>query len=197
MGLVRMTPQNEFWLVRHGETEWALTGQHSGRYDIPLTPSGEREAEALRGILKPENFETVLCSPLRRARRTCEIAGFANVAVIEPDIMEWDYGDCTSFTQDQMREKFPGWNIWDGPVPNGESIDQIAARAMRVIDRYGENRGRILLFAHGHFLRVFATQFLKLPPQAGMHLALDPCAVCVLGQDAGFPAICQWNRAST
>ena len=189
-----MATYNEFWLVRHGETEWALTGQHSGRYDIALTPRGEREAEALREALKPENFNIVLCSPLRRARRTCEIAGFAAVAAIEPDIMEWDYGDCTSFTRDQMRKRFPEWNIWDGPVPNGESIDQIAARASRVVEKYRHIEGRVLLFAHGHFLRIFATQFLSLPPQAGMHLALDPCAVSVLGQDAGFPAIRQWNR---
>ena len=189
-----MPSSNEFWLVRHGETAWAITGQHSGRYDIALTPRGEQEAEALRGVLKPERFDTVLCSPLRRARKTCEIAGLAAVAKLEPDIMEWDYGDCTSFTQDQMREKFPQWNIWDGPVPNGESIDQIAARASRVIEKYRQTSGRILLFAHGHFLRIFATQFLSLPPQAGMHLALDPCAVSILGQDAGFPAIRQWNR---
>ncbi len=189
-----MPTHNEFWLVRHGETEWSVTGQHSGRYDIALTPRGEREAEALRGILKPEDFTTVLCSPLQRARKTCEIAGFAAIAKVEPEIMEWDYGDCTSFTQHQMREKFPQWNIWDGPVPNGESIDQIAARASRVIESYRQISGRVLLFAHGHFLRIFATQFLNLPPQAGMHLALDPCAVSILGQDAGFPAIRMWNR---
>ena len=189
-----MVSDNEFWLVRHGETEWAITGQHSGRYDIALTPRGEREAEALRGVLKPEDFDTVLCSPLQRARRTCEIAGFAGIAKIEPDIMEWDYGDCTSFTQDQLRERFPNWNIWDGPVPNGESIGQIAARASRVIGKYRHTSGRVLLFAHGHFLRIFTTQFLNLPPRAGMHLALDPCAVSVLGQDAGFAAIRQWNR---
>ena len=189
-----MVTKKEFWLVRHGETEWSLTGQHSGRFDIPLTMRGEREAEALRGVLRAEDFETVLCSPLQRARKTCGIAGFSTIAQIEPDIMEWDYGDCTSFTQDQMREKFPQWNIWDGPVPNGESIDRIAARASRAIEKYRDASGRVLLFSHGHFLRIFATQFLNLPPKAGMHLALDPCAVSVLGEDAGFPAIKQWNR---
>lgn len=189
-----MPQKLEFWLVRHGETEFSVNGRHSGRYDIALTPRGEREAEALRGVLKPEDFATVLCSPLQRARKTCEIAGFAAIAKIEPEIMEWDYGECTSFTQDQLREKYPGWNIWGGPVPNGESIAEIALRASRVIEEYGHVRGRVLLFAHGHFLRIFATQFLNLPPQAGMYLALDPCAVSVLGQDAGFPAIRQWNR---
>ena len=189
-----MVKTKEFWLVRHGETEWAITGQHSGRYDIALTPRGEREAESLREVLKPADFDAVLCSPLQRARKTCEIAGFAAIARIEPDIMEWDYGDCTSFTQAQMRQKFANWNIWDGPVPNGESIDQIAARASRVIEKYRNTNGRILLFSHGHFLRVFAARYLNLPPQAGMHFALDPCAVSVLGHDAGFPAIRQWNR---
>ena len=189
-----MSNATEFWLVRHGETEWAKTGQHSGRYDLALTPRGEQEAQALRGVLKPEDFSLVLCSPLQRARKTCEIAGFSAIAQIEPDIMEWDYGDCTSFTQNQLREKFPNWNIWYGPVPNGESIEAIAGRAEQVIHKYIDTGGKVLLFAHGHFLRIFASRFLNLPPQTGMHLAMNPCAVSILGTDAGFPAIRLWNR---
>lgn len=189
-----MSTQKQFWLVRHGETEWAKTGQHSGRYDLALTAKGEHEAQALRTALNPADFSVVICSPLQRARKTCEIAGFSSIAQIEPDIQEWDYGDCTSFTQDQLRQKFTGWNIWAGPVPNGESINDIATRARRVIERYKDTEGRVLIFAHGHFLRIFAAQYLGLPPQSGMQFAMDPCAVSILGHDAGFPAIRQWNR---
>ena len=183
----------ELWLVRHGETAWSITGQHSGRYDLPLTRCGEIEAESLRPLLRAETFDRVLCSPLQRARRTCEIAGYGGEAVIEPDLQEWDYGDWTGFTQAQIRERFPGWTIWDGPVPNGESIDAIAARARRVIEKLRTAEERVLLFAHGHFLRVLATQWLGLQPQAGRHLALETAAVSVLGKDAGFPAIRRWN----
>ncbi len=187
----------EIWLVRHGETAWSITGQHSGRTDLPLTARGEREAELVKPLLAGVTFDTVLSSPLQRARRTCEIAGYAAVAAIDPDLQEWDYGDCTSFTEEQMRERFPGWNIWDGPVPNGESIEDIAARARRVVAKLRAARGRVLIFAHGHFLRVLATQWLGLPPQAGRHFALETSAVCVLGEDAGFPALRRWNLRSS
>jgi len=189
-----MSKPTEFWLVRHGETEWAKTGQHSGRHDLALTPRGELEAQALRGALSPHEFSLVLCSPLQRARKTCEIAGFSSHAQIEPLIMEWDYGDCTSFTQEQLRQKHPDWNVWTGPIPNGESIEQIAARADEVIEKYRNTGGKVLLFAHGHFLRIFASRYLKLPPETGIALAMDPCAVSIMGWDAGFPAIRQWNR---
>jgi probable phosphoglycerate mutase len=135
----------------------------------------------------------VWCSPLQRARRTCEIAGYADVALIDPDVQEWDYGACTGFTQAQLRERFPGWTIWEGPVPEGESIGEIAGRAQRVVKRLREVRGRVAIFAHGHFLRVLATQWLDMPPQAGRNLALETSSVCVLGYDGQFPAIRAWN----
>ncbi len=189
-----MLAPKQYYLIRHGETEFSKTGQHSGRFDLPLTPKGESEAQALRTNLNPSDFSVVLCSPLQRARKTCEIAGFSSVAQIEPDLQEWDYGDHTSYTQEQIRQKYPDWNIWHGPVPNGESIDDIAQRARRILEKYKETEGRIAIFAHGHFLRIFATQYLGLTPQAGMQLAMDPCAVSILGHDAGYPAIRQWNR---
>ncbi|HEX8984620.1 MAG TPA: histidine phosphatase family protein [Bryobacteraceae bacterium] len=186
----------ELWLVRHGQTAWSITGQHSGRNDLPLTRCGEIEAESVRPLLRSETFTRVLCSPLQRARRTCEIAGYAGEAVIEPDLQEWDYGDWTGSTQEQVRERIPGWTIWDGPVPSGESIDAVAARARRVIEKLRTAEGCVLLFARGHFLRVLATQWLGLPPQAGRHFALETAAVSVLGEDAGFAVIRRWNLRS-
>jgi broad specificity phosphatase PhoE len=184
------------WLIRHGETEWSLSGQHSGRVDLPLTPRGEEEARALTGMLAGLRFDRVLCSPLARARRTCEIAGFLAAAEIDPEVQEWDYGDCTGFTQQELQARFPGWNIWSGPVPNGESIEEIAARARRVAARVRGEPGRVAVFAHGHFLRIFSTQWVGLAPTAARHLALETAAICVLGADGGFPAIRAWNVKS-
>ena len=185
--------QPEVWLIRHGETEWSVTGQHSGRNDLPLTPTGEREAEQAGRILGGREFNLVLCSPLQRAAKTCQIAGYASVARIEPCIQEWDYGDCTGMTVRQIRELFPGWNVWDGPVPNGETIEDVAARAKAAVARVRQVPGRVAIFSHGHFLRVFVTQWLGLPPQAGRHFALETGSVCVLGKDAEVPAIRKWN----
>jgi probable phosphoglycerate mutase len=183
----------EVWIIRHGETEWSITGQHSGRIDLPLTIQGEDEARAVSGLLDRRSFDLVLCSPLRRARRTCELAGFADVAKIDPDLQEWDYGDCTGYTQEQLREHTPAWTIWNGPVPNGESAGQIGARARRLAERLRILGGRNLLFSHGHFLRVLTAQWLGLPPQAGKHFALETSGLSVLGEDAGCPAILAWN----
>jgi probable phosphoglycerate mutase len=191
-----MSQSLEIWLIRHGETEWSLSGQHSGRYDLPLTAHGEEEARLTARALNGRSFDLVLCSPLQRARRTCEIAGYLPHARIEPDIQEWDYGDCTGYTREQLAAQHGAWSIWDGPVPNGESIHQIAARARRVIDSLSSRSGSVAIFAHGHFLRVFATQFLGLPPQHGRNLALHTASVSILGFDDGFPAILAWNNKS-
>jgi len=188
-----MPDRAEVWLIRHGETAWSLTGQHSGRFDLPLTPRGEEEARAVAPLLAARRFDRVICSPLARARRTCEIVGLLSAAEIDPEVQEWDYGDCTGCTQQEMAARFSGWNIWSGPVPNGESIADVAARARRVADRLRGAPGATALFAHGHFLRVFTTQWLGLDPAAGRHLALETSAVCILGEDAGFPAIRAWN----
>lgn len=190
-------PQSlEIWLIRHGETAWSLTGQHSGRYDLPLTANGEEEARRTARALNGRPFDLVLCSPLQRARRTCEIAGYLNQAVIEPGIQEWDYGDCTGFTRAQLEQRYGQWSIWDGPVPSGESIDEIAARACGVIASLQGRTGTVALFAHGHFLRIFATQFLGLPPEHGRNLALHTAAISILGFDDGYPAILAWNRGA-
>jgi broad specificity phosphatase PhoE len=188
-----MMGSTEVWLVRHGETAWSLTRRHSGRTDLPLTAHGEEEAGAAAQLLGGRKFDQVWCSPLVRARRSCEIAGYLAAARIDPDLEEWDYGDWTGLTLEQVQERCPGWNVWDGPVPGGESIEEIAARAGRVVERLREAGGTVAVFAHGHFLRVLTTQWLGLPPQAGRNFALETSSVCILGQDAGFPAIRAWN----
>jgi probable phosphoglycerate mutase len=185
---------DEIWLVRHGATEWSVTGQHTGRTDLPLTAQGEREAARLIPILAERHFATVLCSPLRRARRTCEICGFAERARIEPDCTEWDYGEVNGLARDQYRSLHPGWIIWDGPVPGGESLDDVARRARRVLAELALIGGRALIFAHGHLLRILTAVYLELEPAAARHFALASGHVSVLGRDAGEPAMLSWNR---
>ncbi len=188
-----MLRPGEVLLIRHGETEWSISGQHSGRVDLALTARGEDEAREVARLLAGQTFDCVLCSPLQRAIRTCEIAGYLPTARIEPDLREWDYGDCTTFTQEQMCERYPGWSVWGGPLPNGETAGDVAQRARRVIERLRRFPQTTAIFSHGHFLRVFATQWLGLAPESGCHFALQTSAYCILGEDAGFPAIRAWN----
>jgi len=188
-----MLKPGEVLLIRHGETEWSISGQHSGKYDLPLTARGEDEARELGRLLAGQTFDCVMCSPLQRAVRTCELAGYLHVAQIESSLHEWDYGDCTGFTQNQMCERYPGWTVWSGPVPNGETAADVARRARRVIERLRQSRQGTAIFAHGHFLRVFATQWLGIAPELGRHFALETSAYCILGEDAGFPAVRAWN----
>jgi probable phosphoglycerate mutase len=184
----------EIWLIRHGETEWSRTGQYTGRTDLPLTARGEREALQLVPVLAAVSFDAILCSPLQRARRTCELAGYGGVATLEPDCMEWDYGALNGVTRDAYCAAHPGWNIWDGPVPGGEPLTAVAARATRVLARLAAVQGRAALFAHGHFLRILTATYLGLPAVAARHFALATGHVSILGQDNGFPAITAWNR---
>jgi probable phosphoglycerate mutase len=188
-----MLKPGEVLLIRHGETEWSISGQHSGMCDLPLTARGEEEAREIGRRLAGQTFDRVICSPLQRAVRTCEIAGYLPTAQFEPDLHEWDYGDCTGFTQDQMRERFADWTLWTGPVPNGETAADVGRRARGVIERLRQSRETTAIFAHGHFLRVFATQWLGIAPELGRHFALETSAYCILGEDAGFPAIVAWN----
>ncbi len=183
----------EIWLIRHGETAWSRTGQHTGRTDLPLTEKGEEEARSLTKQLTGERFELVLCSPLVRARRTCEIAGYLSQAVIDPECQEWDYGDLNGITREDYARTHPGWNIWDGPVPNGETLDQVAARTARVLDRIAAASGRVAIFSHGHFLRILTATYLQLPPWAARGFALATARVSVLGHDNIYPAIERWN----
>lgn len=183
---------SELWLVRHGETEWSRTGQHTGRTDLPLTEKGREEARLAARALNGTAFDTVVVSPLRRARETCEIAGFDAQARVEPDAMEWDYGELNGLTRAEIKAVHgEGWSIWRGPVPGGESLEEVAERARHVLA--GLTEGRTAIFAHGHFLRILTAVYLGLPPEAARHFALATARISILGEDYGHPAILRWN----
>jgi len=183
----------EIWLIRHGETEWSLSGQHTGRTDLPLTAAGERQAAAIGRYLAGRPFALVLTSPLQRAHETCKLAGYGGVAQIEPDLCEWDYGAYEGRTSVQIQESVPGWTIWTSPVPRGETIQQVAARAGRVIERAAKAGGHVALFAHGHLLRILTACWLGLPPDAGRFFALGTASVSVLGYERETRVIARWN----
>jgi probable phosphoglycerate mutase len=160
----KMTKQiQDVYLIRHGETEWSLTGQHTGITDLPLTAKGREVAKLLVPVLAKENFAIVLTSPLQRARDTCELAGLGELAEIDRDLMEWNYGEYEGLTPRQIHAKAPDWMIFSDGCPGGESPDQIGARVDRVIARVRALEGHVALFAHGHVFRVFAARWLGLP----------------------------------
>ena len=181
--------------IRHGETAWSLSGQHTGTTDIPLTDNGRRLAERLRPVLAKETFALVLVSPLQRARETCRLAGLGDAAVIERDLMEWNYGEYEGLTTNQVQEKRRGWLIFRDGCPGGESPEQVAARVDRVIDRARAAKGDVALFAHGHVLRVLAARWIGLPASGGQHFLLDTGTLCILGYYRDVPAVKVWNGA--
>ena len=178
--------------VRHGETEWSLATRHTGRTDIPLTDEGRRRAEHLHEALRGQPFALVLTSPLSRARDTAALAGFPD-AIVDDDLREWDYGDYEGRTTGDIRQERPGWFLWDDGVPNGESIADVAARADRVIARVRAIDGDVLVFAHGHILRVTASRWLDQDPGFGRHLVLSPATLSILGHEREAPALETWN----
>jgi broad specificity phosphatase PhoE len=182
------------WLVRHGSTEWSTTGRHTGRTDVPLTPEGEVAAAALRPLLADHDFALVLSSPLQRARRTAELAGES--PEIDDDLLEWDYGQYEGRTTPEIREERPGWSLWTDGVLGGETADDVAARADRVIARARAAGGDCVVFAHGHLLRVLGARWIGSAPTAGQHLLLSTAAVCVLGYERETPALARWNDTS-
>ncbi|HTL36064.1 MAG TPA: histidine phosphatase family protein [Kofleriaceae bacterium] len=179
--------------VRHGETAWSLSGQHTGSTDIPLTERGRELATLLKPVLHRTTFELVLTSPLGRARETCELCGFADVAMIEPALVEWNYGEYEGLTSKQIHETRPGWMVFNDGAPGGESPWDVAARVDRVIERVRTVDGNALIFAHGHLLRVFAARWLGLPPAAGQYFLLDTGTLNILSAYHGVPAIETWN----
>lgn len=183
-------------VVRHGETEWTLSGQHTGRTDIPLTAHGEEEAKRLQPRLNGISFSTVLCSPRQRARRTCELAGLGSLAQVEPDLAEWDYGDYEGLRTPEILKERPGWNIFAHGCPNGELPDHVSERADRLIRRLEALDGNVALFSHGHFCRVLAARWIGLATIGGQHLILDTAALSVLQDDPRHPGnrgIALWN----
>jgi broad specificity phosphatase PhoE len=185
--------QNDVVLVRHGETEWSLSGQHTGRTDIPLTERGREEARLLAPLLAGADFALVLSSPLQRARETCKLAGLGARMEIEPDLAEWNYGEYEGLTPKQIHARAPGWMLFTDGGPGGESPAQVGARVDRVICKVRNAAGRVALFAHGHVFRVFAARWIGLPPSGGQHFLLNTSTVCVLSHYRGNPAIKRWN----
>ncbi len=186
-------------LFRHGETAWSLSGQHTGRTDLPLTANGEQRAAHLRERLRGITFTHVLTSPLQRARRTCELAGCGAAARVEPDLQEWNYGDYEGLTTAQIRARQPGWNIFADGCPNGESVAQISQRADRVLASVRPLAGTVALFSHGHFLRALAVRWVGLPVGNGQLFGLDTGSVSILGYehpDRKTPVIARWNTLS-
>jgi probable phosphoglycerate mutase len=183
----------EIVLARHGETEWSRTGRHTGRTDVPLTPLGQRQAEALAGALAGKEFALVLTSPLERARETCRLAGFGDRAETRDDLAEWDYGDYEGRTTAEVREQRPGWTLFADGVPNGETVEQLGERADRILAEAAGTEGDALLFAHGHVLRVLAARWLALEPAAGRLFALDPATLSTLGHEREQPVLRSWN----
>ena len=183
----------DLFAIRHGETAWSLSGQHTGMTDIPLTDNGRRLAKQMRPALAKKVFALVLVSPLQRARNTCDLAGLAQAAVIDPDLIEWNYGEYEGLTPEQIRETTPGWLIFRDGCPGGEAPDQIGARVDRVISRARAVEGDVALFAHGHVLRVLAARWLGLTAGGGQHFLLDTGTLCVLSDYHGIPAVRIWN----
>jgi broad specificity phosphatase PhoE len=186
---------NKLWLIRHGETEWSRSGAHTGRTDIPLTPAGEAKAAAIGRYLRGMKFALVLTSPLQRARETCRLAGYGDVAQLEPDLMEWSYGAYEGRTSAEIRREVPGWNIWINGVASGETVEQVGARARRVIERASIAGGEAALFAHGHVLRILTACWLGLEPAAGRLFAFDTACLSVLGYEREIRVIQRWNES--
>lgn len=184
------------YLIRHGETEWTLSGRHTGLTDIPLTARGEAEARELKPLLEHVEFSAVLTSPRERARRTCDLAGLGRVATMEPDLQEWRYGDYEGRRSADIEQERPGWNLFRDGCPNGETPRQVSARADRLIARLCTLDGNVALFSHGHFGCALAARWIGLPVVDGQHLQLAPASLSILGYDQSHPdvrAIVLWN----
>ena len=189
-------PLPVIYLARHGETTWSLSGQHTGRTDLPLTERGERQARALGERLRGASFVKVLTSPSQRARRTAELAGFGDAAEIYPDLAEWDYGQYEGRRTADIHTERPGWFLFRDGAPGGETPDQAGARADRVVQRLRAARGNVLIFSSAHFLRVLAARWLGLDAAGGRFLVLGTSSLSILGyeHDLTEPVIRLWNE---
>jgi len=190
--------EQTIYLARHGETAWSRTGQHTGLTDLPLTERGEEEARHLGKRLAAITFAKVFTSPLQRAVRTCELAGFGTVAEIDADLVEWNYGKYEGRRTPEIRAEAPGWQLFRDGCPGGESPAQIGARADRVLSRFRAVNGNVLVFSSGHILRVLTARFLGLDPAGGRFFTLSTASVSMLGfeNDLSQPVIRLWNETS-
>src|ERR1700729_1707523 len=192
-----MSVGTELWLIRHGETEWSLSGAHTSRTDIPLTEHGRQRAEELRDYLKGTQFGAVFVSPMQRARETCAIAGFGDQAVIEEGLKEWDYGVYEGKTTAEIRKEIPDWSVWKDEIVGGETAEHVGERADGVIARAlaaGASGGKVALFAHAHILRILAARWIGLEARGGSLFALGTGSVSVLGWERETRVIEAWNR---
>jgi broad specificity phosphatase PhoE len=183
----------EVVLVRHGETEWSRDHRHTGRTDVPLTAEGRRQAERIRDALAEWNFTRVLSSPLSRALDTCRLAGYGDRAELSDALLEWDYGEYDGETTDRIRESRPGWNLWRDGCPGGESVADVSARVDPLVSELKDSDGDVLLFAHGHVLRVLAARWVELAPEAGARLWLATATISVLGFERETAVFRRWN----
>jgi probable phosphoglycerate mutase len=182
-----------FYLVRHGETPWSVTGQHTGLTDLHLTDNGRQQAKSLKSKLQNHSFSEVWCSPLIRARETCQLAGFSERAEIIPELVEWNYGDYEGLTSAEIKKTRPDWNVFEYGVPGGESPAQVEARLQAVLTRMQQATGDILIFSSAHVLRVLTGCFLKQGPGFGKHLFLKTASISILGYEHQNPVITEWN----
>jgi broad specificity phosphatase PhoE len=193
-----MTMAVEIWLVRHGETEWSLSGAHTSTTDISLTEHGRQRAVELKEYLAGKKFAAVFTSPMQRAKETCAIAGYGDVAQVEPGLMEWNYGESEGKTTKEMRAKYgPAWSVWTNEIVGGEAVEHVGERADGVIARAlaaaGQD-GQVALFAHAHILRILAARWIGLPAVGGRFFALGTGSVSVLGFEREIRVISKWNR---
>ena len=184
---------SEIWLIRHGETEWSLSGAHTSRTDLPLTPRGWKVAASIGAKLAERQFSLVLTSPMLRARNTCEAAGFGSVGIIDDNLMELDYGEYEGLTTTEIQAARPGWSLWRDGCPGGESFDHAASRAEAVIARALDAKENVALFAHGHILRILTACWLGLRPESGRLFALDTATLSTLGFERETRIIRRWN----
>jgi len=189
-------PYPVIYLARHGETAWSLSGQHTGLTDLPLTKDGEDAARRLGERLKGLSVTKVFTSPLQRAARTCELAGFGAVAQFDPDLVEWNYGKYEGLRTSEIQRTRPDWKLFRDGCPGGETLDQIGTRADRVVNRVRALNGNVLLFSSGHFLRVLAARWLRLEPAAGRYFVLGTASLSALGyeHDISEPVVQLWNE---
>lgn len=183
----------QVYLIRHGETAWSLSGQHTGGTDLPLTDNGRKMARKLAPVLAEESFEMIVTSPLQRARETCALAGLGARAQLDDDLTEWNYGDYEGLTTSQIQAQSPDWLVFRDGCPGGESPDQVRARVDRLIEKVRAVRGNVALFAHGHLFRVFAARWVELPVREGRRFMLYPATLSILSYYRGIPAVKCWN----
>jgi probable phosphoglycerate mutase len=188
---------NQLVLLRHGETDWSLTGQHTSRTDLPLTAHGRLQALGVGRRLAGRRFSMVLSSPRRRALETGHLAGFGEAAVTDEALLEWDYGEYEGRTTADIRSEVPGWSLWRDGTPGGEAIETVAARADELLGRLRLVDGDVLVISHGHFLRVLAARWIRLPATAGRHLELAPASLSTLGWEREEPVVTLWNSSAT